>query len=151
MKKFLLLIAISLACASSFSSAGKIYKWTDNDGNTHYGERPPGNNAKQIKVPKSTPNRAKNPVTSQEATKRLLDAIDKERKDKNEAKDKMAKEKARKDKNCSTAKRRVASLKLGGRRFEVDEQGERSYLSETEIQKRLVAAQKTKAEWCTKG
>ena len=148
MKRLLLIIIVSLAFSASLSMAGKIYKWTDSDGNTHYGERPPSTQAKQIKVPKSAPSRANSPVSSQDATKKLLEAIDKERKDKNETKSKMAKEKAHQDKNCSAAKRRVASLSLGGRRFEVDEQGERSYLGEAEIQKRLVKAQKTKEKWC---
>jgi len=149
MKNLIALITVFLLCLSSLSFASKIYKWTDSDGNTHYGERPPSQQATQIKVPKgsagtSTPR----PVNQQDATNKLLDAFAKERKDKKEATDKAAAEKEQRDKNCSSAKRRVISLKLGGRQYEITDQGERRFLSDADIQTRLAEAQKTAAQWC---
>ena len=77
MKNLLTLTTVFLLCLSPLSFAGKIYKWTDSEGNTHYGERPPGNQATQVKVPKgpahtSTPS----PTNQQDATKKLLDAFE---------------------------------------------------------------------------
>jgi FKBP-type peptidyl-prolyl cis-trans isomerase len=151
MKTLIALTSIFLLCLSSQSIAGKIYKWTDNEGNTHYGERPPSQQAKQIKVrkgPSSAPAPTAKPGNQQEATKKLLDAFDKERKDKKEAATKTAAEKERRDKNCSSAKRRIAGLKFGGRQYEVTEQGERRYLSGTDIQQRTAEAQKVADKWC---
>ena len=151
MKKLLLLIAIFLLCTTTASIAGKIYKWTDSEGNIHYGERPPGGQAKQIKVPKgpsggSAP--ASTPTNQQDATKKLLDAFDKERKDKADATAKASKDKAIRDQNCTAARKRVASLSIGGRIYDITEKGERRYLEAEEIKKNLAEARKVVEKWC---
>lgn len=147
----LILLTLCLLCLSPLSIAGKIYKWTDSEGQVHYGERPPSGQAKQIKVPTApahSPAPAARPANQQEATQKLLDSFDKERKEKAETEAKAAKEQARREKNCSSAKRRIAGLKIGGRQYEVDEQGNRHYLSEAEIQSRLAEAQQYADKWC---
>jgi hypothetical protein len=151
MKKLLVLIAIALFCTATLSVAGKIYKWTDSEGNIHYGERPPNGQGQQIHVPTAPPapaSPAATPSSQVDTTKNLLDAFDKERKDKQEAADKIAKEKETRDKNCSNARKRIAGLKMGGRQYEVTEQGERHYLDDAAIQQRLTEAQKAADEWC---
>lgn len=152
MKKLLLLIAISLLCATTFSVAGKIYKWTDSEGNVHYGAQPPNKQTKEITVrskgSSSAPAPAAKVSNPKDATNKLLGALEKERKDKAEASAKAAKEKERNDKNCSSAKRRIAGLKLGGRQFVMTEAGERNYLDAAAIQKRLAEAQKAADKWC---
>lgn len=153
MKRLLLLIAISLLCATTFSVAGKIYKWTDSEGNIHYGERPPSDQAKQITVPKgpsSAPSSESQPTNTQDSTKKLLDAFDKERKDKADATAKDAKETALRDKNCSISRKRVAGLSIGGRIYDVTEKGERRYLEDAEIKSKLAEAQKDVEKWCNK-
>src|SRR5437762_8292097 len=40
-----------LACAFAAAALGQVYKWTDSNGKTHYGDRPPeGTQTQQIKV-----------------------------------------------------------------------------------------------------
>lgn len=155
MKKvtFLLFVTLTIMLlgASSATFAGKIYKWTDANGKVHYGERAPDGKGKQMEV-KGT-NRygaapAPKPSNKNEAANKFLESIAAERKEKKEADDKSAKEKEISDRNCSNARKRVASLKQGGRRFTVDEQGNRSYMDDTAIQKSLKEAQKKVKEWC---
>ncbi len=149
MKHLITLTTVFLLCLSPLSFANKIYKWTDSEGNTHYGERPPSQQATQITVPKGPARtQAPQPVNQQDATNKLLDAFAKERKDKKEAANKAAAEKERRDENCSRAKRRVISLKLGGRQYEITDQGERRFLSDADIQARLLEAQKVADQWC---
>ena len=151
MKKLLLLIAIFLLCTTTASIAGKIYKWTDSEGNVHYGARPPTNQAKQIKVQKGPAYSGKPAAkagSSSDARKTLLDAFDKERKDKADATAKASKEKAIRDKNCTAARKRVASLSIGGRIYDVSEKGERRYLEAEEIKKNLAEARKVVEKWC---
>ena len=152
MKKLLLLIAVSLLCTATLSVAGKIYKWTDSEGNVHYGARPPTNQAKQIKVQKGPTYSGKptaKPGSSSDSRKTLLDAFDKERKDKKETAAKTAKEKATRDKNCSNARKRVAGLSMG-RVYDISEEGERKYLEDDQIKSRLAEARKAVEKWCNK-
>jgi len=151
MKNLIALFVIGIFFLSAPAFASKIYKWVDSEGNTHYGERAPNHQGQQIRVPKGPTNVAaptSNNSSQFESTKKLLDAFDKERKDKAATAAKTAKEKARRDKNCSSARRRIAGLNLGGRQFVVDEQGERKYLSEADIKTRLAEAQKVAEKWC---
>ena len=150
MKHLITLITICLFCLASLSFAAKIYKWTDSEGNIHYGEHPPAGQAEQIKVPHgpAAPAPAAQPSTQQGSTQKLLDAFAKERKDKQEASTKSAAEKALRERNCSSAKRRIAGLKLGGRQFEMTDSGEQHFLSEAEVQSRIEEAQKYADKWC---
>lgn len=151
MKNLITLLIVGLFCLSPLSFAGKIYKWTDSEGNVQYGEHPPNRNAKQLKVPRGpahTPAPAAKPGSTQDSTKKLLDAFDKERKTKEEAAAKAAAEKELREKNCSSAKRRIAGLKVGGRQYEMTEDGKRHYLNEADIQNRLAEAQKFADKWC---
>lgn len=151
MKNLITLLVVGLFCLSPLSFAGKIYKWSDSEGNIHYGELPPNRQAEQLKVPTGpahTPAPAAKSGSTQDSTKKLLDAYDKERKDKEEAAAKTAAEKELREKNCSSAKRRIAGLKIGGRQYEMTDQGERHYLNESDVQNRLEEAQKFADKWC---
>ncbi len=156
MKKIIFLLTTALMLmllgASPTSFAGKIYKWTDSNGKVHYGERAPSGKSKQILIPRSNPSYSATPTpksdNKSDAASKFLESVATERKEKKEASDKSAKEKEIADKNCSNARRRVASLKQGGRRFTVDEQGERTYLDGAAIQSRLKEAQEKVKKWC---
>lgn len=150
MKQFMLLLCIALLWTTPGAFAGKIYKWIDNDGKVHYGERPPDGKGQQITPPKAPPRAATPAVTSDsqhDATQKLLESFDKDRKAKAEAKARTAKEQEVRAKNCSRARKRVATLSMG-RIFEVDDNGERHYLSDAELDQRRQKAQATIEKWC---
>ncbi len=150
MKKLIAILTLSLLCASGGAIAGKIYKWTDSEGNVHYGERPPTTQAREIKVPDAPPaSQHSSPSgNSLQETNKLLDAMQKERQQKAEKKAAAEKERKAREANCSRAKRRLAAYTIGGRIYEIDDQGERSYLSDADIDKRKQAAQKEVDQWC---
>lgn len=146
-----LISLLMLLASSSVTYAGKVYKWVDSEGKIHYSDRPNNGQGKQMYVPRSAPRTTAPPPKASDkmdATTKFLESVAAERKEKKEAADKTAKEKETRDKNCSQARRHVASLKQGGRQFEVDEKGERHYLSEADIQQRLKKAQESVSKWC---
>ncbi len=150
MKKLIAIISLSLLCATTGALAGKVYKWTDSEGNIHYGERPPSTQAKEVDIHKAPPSSRNAPPTgnSLQETNKLLDTLQKERQQKAEKKATAEKERKAREANCSRSKRRLAGYRIGGRIYEIDEQGERSYLSDSDIQQRLEATQKEVDKWC---
>ena len=146
-----IILMLMLLGTSSITYAGKIYKWVDSEGKVHYGERPPAGKGKQMRVP-SSKSRSVAPAPSSDdktdAANKFLDSVEAERKEKNEAAETAAKDKEIRDKNCSMARRHVASLKQGGRRYEVDEEGNRTYLGDEDIQNRLKEAEAMVKKWC---
>ncbi|MCF6209589.1 MAG: DUF4124 domain-containing protein [Gammaproteobacteria bacterium] len=150
MKKLIAIISLSLLCATTSTLAGKVYKWTDSEGNIHYGERPPSTQAKEVDIHKAPPS-SRNALpagNSLQETNKLLVTLQKERQQKAEKKATAEKERKAREANCSRSKRRLAGYRIGGRIYEIDEQGERSYLSDSDIQQRLEATQKEVGKWC---
>ncbi|HEB92362.1 MAG TPA: DUF4124 domain-containing protein [Gammaproteobacteria bacterium] len=149
MKKLIAVITLSLLCTVTSALAGKVYKWTDSEGNIHYGERPPGTQAKEIDIHKApSSHNASPPGNSLQETNKLLETLQKERQQKAEKKAAAEKERKTREANCSYSKRRLAGYRIGGRIYEIDDQGERSYLSDSDIQQRLETAQKEVDKWC---
>ena len=148
MKKTVLVIALSLLCASSGAFATKVYKWTDSNGNVHYGERPPTTQAKEVELRNLHPSGTSAPATPPQDINKLLDTLSKERKEKAEKAAAAEKKRKRREKNCNAAKRNAMGYQVGGRIYEIDENGERHFLSDSEINQKLEAARKEVEKWC---
>ncbi len=151
----------------------EIYKWKDKDGSIRYSDVPPPSNIKHEpmigkKVPKPTgqeplapvdgditqviernkvtdkDQNGKAPLSKQEAAaKRARDAEEQKKAD-----EAVAAEKKARAENCRSARLNLATYKNGGRISKTDEKGERYYLSDVEIDKAAVAAQKDIEKYC---
>lgn len=149
MKYRIVLLLVCLFGASPWAFAEKIYKWVDSDGNVHYSAQPGGKQAQELKIhtlpaPPAAP--AATPAESPQPS--FVESYEKEQKEKAAAAEKAAKEKEVRDKNCEIVRKHMISLQLGGRLYEIDENGERKFLSDEEIQSRLEQAKKDVAKWC---
>jgi hypothetical protein len=150
MKKYILFLAIGLVIASPLALAQKIYKWVDKDGTVHYGSQPPGHNAQEVRIHQMPAAPAPEPAqkSGDKPPPSFMESYEKEQKDKAAAAAKAEQEKALRDKNCAIARKRLATLKIGGRIVEADANGERKFLSDEEIQSRQQEAQKDVDKWC---
>ena len=101
----------------------------------------PENNA-----PKADNGKNNSQKDSKEEKKNDKTLTDKATSDKAAA-DKEAELKIRQE-NCKNAKANVALYQLGGRMATVDEKGEKVYLEDDEIQKKLETAKKDVEKWC---
>ena len=141
-----------LGLCLSFFVAGNcyaaMYKWVDEDGNTHYSEKPPAGDVevKTIKPP---------PKVNTDAAVKAVEARKEAEAKQEEAESKAAEEKAldEKDKalmkaNCETAKKNLASISDNPRVFTRDEQGNRVRMDEQQRQAKIEAAKKDIAEFC---
>ena len=130
--------------------AGKIYKWTDAEGNVHYGsEKPAEAEAEKMKVDTSTTG----VDTGAEALDNLKQQADDEaEKIKEEGIPEqppvpslpMKEVKQR----CQAAKQDLATIQSRGQLKERDEKGEVRYVSEEEKQRRIKAAKQQVREYC---
>lgn len=164
MKKLLILLILGLLAASPALHAGKIYKWTDENGTVHYGERAPHKQAREVKIRKGP--LAPAPATSTEerddtvqaqgaekeeekdARTRFLEDAARSREEKKKAAERAAREQALKESNCSAARKNLASLNQGGPRFEITEDGERKYFDEARTAQKRQQAEQDVADWC---
>lgn len=137
LKSILLLVVFTLM--SNPASAGKIYKWVDAEGVTHYTQHPPKDQSiekEQIKIKNKKPHGADEAAEKLESNRKALleSAADRKTSSKTDPEDAERQEAI--DKNCQIARDNLKQLKEHARVREAGEDGELRYLSEEEHQKR---------------
>jgi len=141
------LISISLALTTTAAGAA-MYKWTDVDGSTRYGQYPPaGVQAESVHV---SPQPASRPQTAPSPQQRLKELEQQQQKQTEKAAEAAAeKQKAEtKRKNCEIAKNNLAGLQMGGHRLTRLPDGSYTRLSEEERLNRVAEAEKHIKEFC---
>ena len=131
-----------------------VYKWLDQDGQVHYGDKPNKADAEEVSIRRNETTKPR-PIKK---TKKDGDENTEGDNPEDENKEKTAEKPAepeepsisKKEKNrlCNEAKSDIASITSRGRTREINAKGEYSYLSEKQRQQRLTAAKKKQREFC---
>ncbi|MBE9564864.1 MAG: DUF4124 domain-containing protein [Proteobacteria bacterium] len=144
--------AAALLITLHTSSFAGIYKWVDENGQVHYGEKPVGAEAEKVTIRQNT-------TTKPRVNKKDEDATGEDGEENNTAEGSEDTEKApepkeveisKKEKRqlCNEARADVAAINSRGRMREISATGEYSYLSDGQKQKRLSAAKKKQSKYC---
>jgi len=147
-------LPITIACAALMASglavAAEIYKWTDEDGNVHYEDRPVGETQMEhVDI------RSKN--TDNTVVQARLDADSKARaaarQVASEAPPEMTKEEIRaeqqaRQEKCMQYRAQLESFLRSQRLYKEDNAGEREYLSEDEIMAARSRVENQIQEYC---
>ena len=141
-------IAWASVLFAALSHAGTVYKWVDERGKVHYGDRPPATAAPSEVEIEDRPAPAPEDSDRREKTRRLLDAIESEREQEQEAEARERARAAQRKRNCAIAKRRVEILERANTVSVTDYDGERKYLDEAGRAKALAQARKLVRKWC---
>ena len=152
------LLAILLALAFSGAATAQTYKWTDKNGRTQYGDIPPGDasNVTSLKGPRGAPAPEPAPEAKKDAAakdKPLTpeQAFQKRQKERNEADQKAAQERAQaqeKRANCEYAQANLRTLQSGQRVMTTNAAGERVYVDDDQRAAQVTRAQQAVADWC---
>lgn len=142
------------ALLGATSYANEIYKWTDEDGNVHYGDRPTGAAAESAE----TIALASRPTSSTAVRERIDSRLERQeqraeaRSAREEAEQKAAEERKaaeEKAKLCSEYRTRLEKFVTSRRLYKMDDSGERVYLDEAEMQKARSDLQARIEETCS--
>lgn len=133
--------------------AATVYKWVDENGTVHYGQRPQqGKTAKQMNIrvkPSSGFSGSESASSDSESEADSKQASSDSGKGKKSA-DELAWEKKQaevKKKNCGIAKERMSALMAGGRIYEM-KNGERHYLDDSARSAKIKQARESVNKWC---
>lgn len=140
-----------LVVVAGVTVAGDVYKWTDENGTVHYGDRPSGANSERVSI-------ASEP-TDPERVQQLAEARREARAEREEAEAARAAEEpspeelraAREERaeKCATYKERLQKLVTSRRLYRHDENGERVYLDEAEALATRAQVQEKVEEYCS--
>lgn len=157
MRKFTT-IAVMLGIAlSTAAAASEIYKWVDADGNVHYGDRPTGDGiVEQNQIERvAIASRRTNPEQVQAGVEARLerdtlkaDARATAAEERAEAEKLKAEAEDRAEK-CSTYRARLEKFVTSRRLYRVDDDGERNYLDESQMEAARAQVQQQVEEYCS--
>jgi type IV secretory pathway VirB10-like protein len=128
--------------------AAGVYRWVDEQGGVHYGDRPPSEKESTHIDIEPAPTPAPEDSERRAKSQRLLEALESER---NRDKQKAAQakeEKARRDRNCQRARRQAALYQRANAMFRRGPDGERIYLSDEEREQALAQTRSLVDHWC---
>ncbi len=143
----LILAPILALAVTSAIAAPEVYKWIDADGTVHYGDRPPatGVDSRTLSLPPA-PTRETDQAQRNLKQRRLLEAFEAERNQRDQAKAEAAAARRERARDCEYARRELARFERANIVYTYDTSGARIYLSDEE---RLAAAANARA-WIDK-
>ncbi|MDZ7661317.1 DUF4124 domain-containing protein [Thiohalophilus sp.] len=145
-----LVSGLLLASLLSVSMAAEVYKWTDEQGRVHYGDRPPEEGASSVDVDPGPASGSPIPGDAErrEKTRRLLRAYEEERRVKQQREQRQEAEAAERHKRCAWARDRLRRYKQAGRLYDLDEAGNRRILADSQRQQAEAQAARDVEKWC---
>lgn len=145
-----LLIAVLGLSVGADGWPGEIYRWVDDAGATHYGDRPGTASARLLDidtVPEPTA-AAPSDGDRMRKTQRLLDAWAEERSRRQSQREREKAEQAELALKCEKARKYQKDINRAGLLYRENDAGERTYLSDEERDQQLERAREMVGHYC---
>ena len=127
------LVLVPVLVLAHTTAAAEVYKWTDTDGNVHYGDRPPATGVDPHSIPlRPAPAKEADHAQRRLKQRRLLEAFEAESAEREQAEVEAAAARRERARNCEYARRDLARFERASIIYTVDENGARIYLSDQE-------------------
>lgn len=152
MKRLQLPIALTIAAlvGTGVCAAGEIYKWTDENGNVHYEDRPVGNgDLERVDiVSRDTDNRAiQARLEANRASREEASEADPEAEPEPTREERREEQLAREDK-CQSYRDKLETFLRASRMYKENESGEREYLDDEQQLAARAKVEEKIAEYC---
>lgn len=145
--------ALALLLLVGPGAAGtEVYRWTDADGQVHFGDKPTGTDAKAVTVqppakPATAP-AAASESARRERTQRLLDEYAAERSEREEQREAAAAAREERRRRCAIARRELAELEQSAYVYTRDDAGNKVVLPDSELRRERDRARAEVKELC---
>ncbi|XKH00096.1 DUF4124 domain-containing protein [Marinobacter nauticus] len=147
MNRKILMLALMMCATPGLATGASVYKWTDENGVTHFGDRQPtGGNAEQVKV-RPSKGSGSNRQSPQERVNAMEEQEQQDQQRRNETAVQEAQRKQR-EANCATARSNLEIIRSNARIRTEGEDGEIRYLTPEEIEERRQQFEKIAEENC---
>ena len=131
----------------SMSTTAEIYKCTDSNGKTHYGDKPCKGES-IIFTPKAGPKEDENAEERREKIQRLLRAYQQEHTQEKQKTAELKAEKEKRVKNCRRAMNRYQQVISAGRIYRIDKDRNRADFTDEERANAAASARADIKQWC---
>ena len=142
-------IALLLSMLSITDVTAGIYRWTDENGNVYFGDKPvDASSAKELKIDTSKKSGVTNSSGNQLERDYLLKKIEEEKQAKAEARSKRLAENKQRRVKCNALKSEYQVHVQSNRSYRMSPDGERTYLSDAERTARNNNLKKAITRYC---
>lgn len=151
-KRFLIGFAALAMTIGGGAMANEIYKWTDENGNVHYGDRPTNIQNEELMAlsyRRTDPNTVQQQVQKQAAAMTARQEARTAAAEEAKTAEAKAAEAAENQKKCESYRARLQTFVQSRRLYRQDENGERVYLDEQQTQEARQRVEELIAEHCT--
>jgi len=126
-----------------------VYKWVDEQGRVHYGDRARGDSAREVKIrPRSGTSHVPSEAQRRERTRRLLDVFAEARREAKEQAERERQRRAQAVNYCVQARDRLHSLERSSYVYELDRDGSRVALPQARRDQAIAEAEAAIKRWC---
>ena len=148
MNRKILTLTLLLAVVPGVAMSASVYKWTDENGVTHFGDRQPtGSKAERVNVRSGTSSDASgNRPSPQERLQNLQEHQEDEARQRQETAVEEARRKQR-DANCATARSNLEVI-ANHARIRIEENGELRYLTPEELAEKRAELERMAKDNC---
>ena len=134
--------------------AAPVYKWIDEDGQVHYGNRSDNKNAKEVKIKNRYIDSGNlfAPLSAQERVdkqKRFLNALDAENKSIADEERKKKEEEELKLSRCHASRDQLKRAESASALYDLDEKGNRVLLNKKQYDQAMKQARARVEKWCS--
>jgi hypothetical protein len=149
-RKTMIMFTTAALAFSGTALSGEIYKWTDEDGNVHYEDRPTGD--EQAELVAFSSNTDSSAVRASIDARRANEAARADARSKRDEDDQAMAEKqlaaAERVKKCQDSRARMETYLTSRRLYKEGEAGERVYLDDSQIMEARSEAQEDIQKYC---
>jgi hypothetical protein len=148
-RKSMIMFTTAALAFSGAALSGDIYKWTDEDGNVHYEDRPTGDEVELIASSRSTDSSAvRASIDARHASEAARADARSKRDEKEQAAAREQLAAAERVQKCQDSRDRMESYLTARRLYKEGEGGERVYLDDKQIMEARSEAQEDIQEYC---
>ena len=146
---FLAVLLVVLPAGTA--AAGEVYRWTDAEGNVHFGDRPPDQDRAQKLDLRTRPGDAAAARRRLEREQRLLRAFEEERQVRARAQRQAAEAERQRRRNCEKAREVLREYREATYLYDENPDGSRRILSHEERAEAEREARAQVRHWCGEG
>ncbi len=148
MPALIIKVAICLVCISlSVSTAQQAYKWVDEHGQVHYGDKPADGDSQEINID-SPATTAPVPGSREQYRRRVLQVMSEERLRKKQQRQEAEQKRAEAAKKCADARRELQEIQRAGYLYRTNKQGEREIFTDAERAQAIANVEAAVSKYC---
>lgn len=151
--KALIGVVLVLVCTASSGAEGGFYRWLDDQGRVHFGDRPPAGQGEALSLPadKAPPvkiDQRQRDAERRKARQRLLEVYEEERRAGELARRQAQQQAVKRQQRCLQARRKVSTYERSQALYDRQPDGSRRYLSGPERRAEIENARQAVQRWC---